>query len=392
VKRIGAGRLLIFLLLLSCMPATAIHAQQNDTIPGPPQQMRLCTSLCETLTWAGDHYDGVADGETKPRDQFTLTEWGHVFSLHSTLRAPDGKDYSVSWTGAIAPSGDRTDVGHMSFDFTHADFTATWKLGSSSASAAAYLRRIAPIEGSHRSKTHPNVLLPPGAAEVYASYPNDVRAILMSRRSLSSEVAMQPCDDAKEDDPDNTGVKNPGLSLEIGKFALRNGEYLRGRCWINHSAVLNQNPRAVVLLGILYLMGWTFPKDGDHACRYFSSEYRSGDPWAAYFLDRCYREGLGGRVNLKFAGQIETSALLSDDAQGMLNLIDSDDLEKQRQKELDALASDPAIFQRCSAMTASEIDEQRLHGIKQGHCTDSVNQALLNEKVKKINDRYNAIQ
>ena len=393
MKRTGAGRLLIFLLLLSGVAAPAIHAQLGATAPGPPQQMRICTSVCETLTWAGDHYDAVPDGGTNPRrDKFILKQWGNVFVLDSTLRAEDGKDYSVTMTGVIAPSGDRTDLGHMSFDFTSADFTATWKPGSASASAAAYLRRIAPIEGSHRSKTHPNLLLPPGAAEAYASYPDDIRALLMSGKSLSREVAMQPCDDAKEDDRDNTGVYNAGLALEIGKFALRNGEFLRGRCWINHSAILNQNPRAVVLLGVMHLMGWALPKDGDKACRFFSDEYRSGDPWAAYFLDRCYREGLGGRVNLTFAGQIETSALLSDDAQRMLNLIDSDDLEMQRQKELDALLSDPAIFKACSPLTASESDEQRIHGIKPGHCTDYVNQALLNEKVKKINDRYNAIQ
>ena len=95
-----------------------------------------------------------------------------------------------------------------------------------------------------------------------------------------------------------------------------------------------------------------------------------------------------GRVNLTFAGQIETSALLSDNAQTMLALIDSDDLEKQRQKELDALQSDSAIFYKtCSPLSQSE----KRYG-KRPDCTDSVNQALLNQKVKKINDRYNAIQ
>ena len=396
MKRTGTGRLFIFLLLLSRMAATAIHAQQDTAVPGLPQQMRICTGVCETLTWVGDHYDGVQDGETKPRDRFTVTQWGHVFSLDSKVRAEDGKDYDVSWTGVVAPSGDRTESGHMQFGFTNADFTATWKPGSASASAAAYLRRIAPIEGSHRSTTHPNILLPAGAAEAYASYPDDVRAILMPGTTLTHEDAARPCDDAREDDRDNTGVYDAGLALEIGKFALRNGEFRRGRCWINHSAVLNQNPRAVVLLGILHLMGWTVPKDGDRACRNFSAEYRSGDPWAAYFLDRCYREGLGGRVNMTFAGQIETSALLSDDAQRMFNLIDSDDLEKRRQKELDALARDPAIFYKtCAPISQTEMlkeKEGRGQNASGANCGDSVNQALLNQKVKEINDRYNAIQ
>ena len=395
MKRTGMGRLLIFLLLLSRMDATAIHAQQDAAVPGPPQQMRLCTGVCETLTWAGDHYDGVQDGETKPRDQFTLTRWGHVFNLDSTFRAGDGKDVDASWTGVIAPSGDRTEFGHMQFDFTNVNFTATWKPGSASASAAAYLRRIAPIDDSHRSKTHPNILLPPGAAEVYASWPDDIRAILMpGGHPLTREDAGRSCDDAKEDDRDNTGVYDAGLALEIGKFALRNGEFLRGRCWINHSAVLNQNPRAVVLLGILYLMGWTLPKDGDHACRNFSAEYRSRDPWAAYFLDRCYREGLGGRVNLTYAGQIETSALLSDAAQSMFNLIGWDDLEVQRQKDLDALARDPSLYYNaCAPLSQKEINA-RQRGLNAGDdsCAHTVNQVLMDKKVKEINDRYSRIQ
>lgn len=360
MKRRGAGRLLVFLLLLSRMPAPAIHAQQNTAVPGPPQQMRICTSLCETLTWAGDHYDGVPDGETKPRDHFTLRQWDSVFVLGSTLRAADGKDYDTSLVGTIAASGDHTDAGVMQVDFTHVDFTATWKPGSASTSAVAYLHRIAPLDESHRSKTHPNILLPPGAAEVYASYPDDIRAILMPGIHLTQEDAALPCDDAKEDDRDNTGVINAGFALEIGKFAWRNGEYLRGRCWINHSAVLNQNPRAVVLLGLMHLMGWTVPKDGDRACHNFSAEYRSGDPWAAYFLDRCYREGLGGRVDMRYAGQIETSALLSDAAQRMFDLIDSDDIEKRRQKELDALQSDPAIFYKtCTPLSQTEILKEK---------------------------------
>ena len=384
MKRTGAGRLLIFLLLLSRMPATAIHAQQDATVPGPPQQMRLCMSQCESLTWAGDHYDGVPDGDTKVRDQYTLARWDSVFVLECN---------GASLTGVIAPSGGHTDKGTMLVNATVVDFSATWKPVSFSASAAAYLRRIAPIDDSHRSKTHPNILLPPGSAEVYASWPDDVRAILMpGGHPLTHEDAGRPCDDAKEDDRDYTGIYNAGLALEIGKFALRNGELQRGRCWINHSAILNQNPRAVVTLGVLYLMGWALPKDGDKACRFFSAEYRSGDPWAAYFLDRCYREGLGGRVNMTFAGQIETSALLSDDAQRMFSLIDSDDLEKQRQKELDALQSDPAIFYKtCTPVSQSEIEKEKIYG-KRDNCTDSVNQALLNQKVKKINDRYNAIQ
>jgi hypothetical protein len=174
------GRLLFFLLLLSRMDATAIHAQQDATISGPPQQMRICVAhLCETLTWAGDHYDGTPDGEKKPREQFVLKRWDGVFVLESTGRAEDGNDRDLDLTGAIASSGDHVDAGLGTVGLKHFDFTATWKPGSASASAAAYLRRIAPIDDSHRSKTHPNILLPPGAAEVYASWPDDIRAILM---------------------------------------------------------------------------------------------------------------------------------------------------------------------------------------------------------------------
>ena len=395
MKRTVIGRLFIFLLLLSRMGATAIHAQQNATSSGPPQQLRICVAhVCETLTWAGDHYDGTPDGEKKPREQFVLKRWDGVFVLESTVRAEDGKDQDLDLTGVIASSGDHVDSGLGMAGFTHFDFTATWKPGSASASAAAYLRGNSPIEGFHRSKTHPNILLPAGASEVYASYPDDVRAILRPVRSLTPKEAVLPCDFAREDDRDNTGVYDAGLALEIGKFAFRNGEFLRGQCWINHSAVLNQNPRAVVILGVMYLMGWSVPKDGDKACHFFSAEYRSGDPWAAYFLDRCYRENLGGRgVNLTSAVQIETSALLSDAAQSMFNLIGWDDLEVQRQKELDALAKDPSLYYNaCAPLSQREIHEKEHQYGGDDSCAHTVNQALIDKKVKEINDKYNRIQ
>jgi len=399
VKRTSTGRLFIVLLLLSRMGATAIHAQQNATVSGPPQQLRMCVAhVCETLTWAGDHYDGTPDGEKKPREQFVLKRWDGAFILESTVRSEDGKDQDVDLTGVIASSGDHVDAGLGTAGFKHFDFTATWKPGSASASAAAYLRGNSPIEGFHRSKTHPNILLPAGAAEVYASYPDDVRALLRPVRPLTPKEAVLPCDFAREDDRDNTGVSDPELALEIGKFALRNGEFQRGHCWINHSGVLTQDSpaqssRAHVIMGVMYLMGWSVPKDGDKACRYFSGVYRTGDPWAAYFLDRCYREGLGGRVNMTYAGQIETSALLSDAAQSMFNLIGWDDLEVQRQKELDALAKDPSLYYNaCAPLSQREIHEKEQQNGGDDGCAHTLNQALMDKKVKEINDKYNRIQ
>ena len=201
----------------------------------------------------------------------------------------------------------------------------------SSSSAVAFLRaaeakEVADAKDQRRRVN--GILVPAGAADIFASYPDDVRAILLPEHALSLKDAMLPCDVEKEWKQDGSGsdIKDGVLSLEIGRYALRRGEFARGACWINHSAYEDhENPRAMVILGILHLMGWYVPKDPQHAFRFFDGEFQTHDAWALYFVEQCYINGTGVAKNIPRAGQIDSYLMTHDDGQAVFRMIGADD-------------------------------------------------------------------
>jgi hypothetical protein len=409
VKSSRWGRVLLLFVLSSWSFVPFILAQGNSA-PGPPQQMRVCAKdtkyFCETLTWSGDHYDAVMEGDPRRNEKFRVVKWGHEISLDTSTIRPDGNEAHTILNGQMAATKDHIENGKVvQMGVTVADFTATWTRGSVTTPAAPDLRDSAPFAPPHRSKTHPNILLAEGADEMFASFPDDIRAVLLPAGAegiyasldivmrvnlplpitLSRQDALMPCDIKTK--ASDFSVQDAGLALEIGKFALRRGEYARGFCWINQSGNL-KNHRAFVIMGVIHLMGWGVPVDKNLAYRFFDGEYRSGDPWAAYFLEKCYREGIGTKVSSRLSDQIQTSAFLTDAGQQMLESIGSDDLEKRQKAELDALMSDPSIvYQKCTHDTVGGMVSQ--YG---GHCESEVNQALLEKRTKQINDKYAAIE
>jgi hypothetical protein len=325
------GRVLPLLLLWSCIYPGRMVGQKEGGL-APPQKGRLCVEAdCTNLTWAGDHYDGRKDGKPDIVARFWLKVWeaGHVeFSGKTAMAIAGGFPLEATFTGRIAPGGGSIADGVQEWSVGYsASGTGTYSLTwDKTPSNAVALGNVGQFQAPRHSKANPNIRLPPGASEAFASYPADVRAVLLPEHELLPEDAVRPCDDAKEDDKDNTGVYDPVLSLEIGRFALRRGEYLRGRCWINHSAVLNANPRAVVLLGVLYLMGWTFPKDAHQAFHYFDGGgFRQRDPWAIYFMEQAFETGNGATKNPAKAAEFESYLMTHDDGQTVLSMIGADD-------------------------------------------------------------------
>ncbi len=376
----------------SVAPASVAN-KFSQTAVAPPKTMRLCVgNECDNLTWVDDHYEGRKDGQTAIATRYWITTWhsDHVEFVGKTATAvANGFPAQASYTGKIAPDGLSIADGNFDWHVATAGsgsghFTLTW----TAAAAKAAMADVGPIEAPHRSKTHPNILLPGGASEVYATYPSDVRAILMQQHPLPSQDALLPCDDTKDDD--GLSIKDPNVALEIGRYALRRGEFARGHCWLNHSAYLGSKD-GEVLLGVIHLMGWGSPKDEKGAFKFFMDVYRSGNPWAAYFLDRCYREGIGVAASTKWAGQIETSSLLSDDAQTMYALIDSDDLEIQRQKERDDLIQHPPTKpSNCAPRGHSTPYDDRQADAHR--CDPIVDQPELARELQGIDDRYAAIK
>lgn len=139
---------------------------------------------------------------------------------------------------------------------------------------------LAPRMSAQDQRRINGILVPAGAADIFATYPDDVRAILLPEHPLSGRDAMLPCDVEKEWKVDGSGsdVKDGVLSLEIGRYALRRGEFARGACWIAHSAFMDhENPRAMVIMGILNLMGWYVPRNPERAFPFFDGEFQTHD-------------------------------------------------------------------------------------------------------------------
>lgn len=338
------GRVLPLLLMCSCVYAGRM-AGENKGDQTPPKNMQVCIqATCEEAVWAGDHYEGHQNGALTIRYWIKSWQADKVELSMKSAKAADGV-YPVegTMTGTIAADGvsvkggtfnwriGNSQSGTMMFSLAWINPSASAKVGGNAGQPQP--SRRAPSNSGDESRTFGSgahrvngILVPAGASDVFASFPDDVRAILLSDYALSSADAMRPCDDAKEDDKNNTGVYDPVLSLEIGKFALRRGEYLRGRCWINHSAVLNANPRAVVLLGVMFEMGWTFPKDPARAFQYFDGGgFKQRDPWAIYFMEQAFRTGNGVPKNPGKAAEFDSYLMTHDDGQALYAMIGADD-------------------------------------------------------------------
>jgi len=375
-------------------PAGArIAGKLSQSGVAPPKTMRLCIGNdCDNLTWVDDHYEGRKDGQTSVATRYWITTWHSAqveFVGKTATAVANGFPLQATYTGKIAADGLSIADGSLDWHIATAGsgsgrFTLTW----TAAAAKAAMADVGPIEVPHRSKTHPNILLPGGATEVYAAFPSDIRAILMQQHPLLARDAILPCDDTKDDD--GLSIKDPNVALEIGRYALRRGEYARGHCWLNHSAYLGSED-GKVLLGVIHLMGWGSPKDDQAAFKFFDGSYRSGDAWAAYFLDRCFREGIGIAASTKWAAQIETSSLLSDDAQTMFALIDSDDLEIQRQKEREhVLNNPPSLGSNCMEHPNPSVIERNSN--HPNDCHPIVDEVELAKRLKDIDDYYASIK
>ena len=348
----------LFPLLSSCLLTPRMSAQGASA---PPQKMRFCsiatdakrTTVCETLTWARDHYDGVADGYTGVSDTYSIRQWSRGSVILSASTNVGGVTQTMDCSGRIAPSGDRIEGGTISGPMNAGACTLAWNAASSSPAIAAFVARhpygeepsedaVVRVDAGHRVN---GIFVPSGATDIFATYPDDVRAILLPEHPLRLKDATRPCDNEKESKVDGAGsdIKDGTLSLEIGRYALRRGEFERGHCWINHSASVDyQNPRAMVIMGIINLMGWARPKDPQLAFRYFDGEFQTHDAWALYFVEQSYINGTGVAKNIPRAGQIDSYLMTHEDGQAVFKMIGADDENVQyRAAQLKTLMTPP---------------------------------------------------
>jgi Sel1 repeat len=216
-------------------------------------------------------------------------------------------------------------------------------------------------------------VLPPGASPRFALFPSDLRALLQPDRPGAGEkefIRDTPC---RPGTPLPTGVDRNELAydtLEVGKFAYREFDFPHGFCWIQRSAEFG-NARAWVVLGAAYLYGLGVQKNDNQAFQYFDAmASRTTDVWAAYFLEKCYLEGIGTPVDKQKAIHIETWLVLRPEGQAMYMSIGHDNLVVRREYEkMMALFSPPTTDHRVCQFqngreichTESEVDPQRLN-------------------------------
>jgi hypothetical protein len=156
-----AGVVLAFVLIVMVGASiSTLCAQQAPgvTPQGAPQVMRFCSDKCQTLTWKGDHYDGVVDGESQTNFLYYVELWsasgirlkGHsllsygVPQQHVVFGTPVQNTKKVyiesEFTGVIDANGHSVDEGVQKWRMGNKSgemaFRLTWS-GAPSCSASA---------------------------------------------------------------------------------------------------------------------------------------------------------------------------------------------------------------------------------------------------------------
>jgi hypothetical protein len=233
----------------------------------------------------------------------------------------------VSYKGFIADSHDRLRDGrifaaHMAVE----NFRATWGSAHSAPD----------LPPAHRSKTHPNPLLPPGASEKYASYDDHVRAELMAQTSSGPDSydAKRPCKDVSL-------ITDPEVAVHISTFAYRADEIERGNCWAARAAELH-SPDGEMLIGLGWFMGWHGKTDTVRGCKAMET-VGTRNAWAMIVLRDCYHSSTEPGFPKDAAKEEKTSQWLEANAGHALDQIGYDDLEVKRQQERAKLVAHPPM-------------------------------------------------
>ena len=382
VKTMRWGACALLLMVQSCLFPGSMSGQKPGSVP--PKQMRLCITAngkttCNNLVYTGEYYEAREDHDTKIQGRYWIQQWedGHVVLTGKT---------------AFAVSGgfplDSTFDGHITPDGAHMSGNLDWRVGYSASGTAAYTlawskdtsnaldsQYVGQFESPHFSKLHPNIALPPGAVEQFASFPDFMRAVLQPESPLMPDQAKLLCN-TKDQVADS-------VALEIGKFAYRAADFPRGYCWLKRAANKG-NVRAEVLLGASALMGWGTPKNENAAFKIFSDTDGKKDMWNAWFLEKCYSEGLGTPVNKQMAARIDTYLMIRQEGRDLFMSVGADDAEVQKANERALLYLHPPMtsHQTCRPGLATEA------GVVNGqYCStvQTVDENELQRRLKSIN-------
>jgi len=344
---------------------------------GPPNTMHICSESCETLTLAGDHYQAVLDDNPKAIRQFKIVQWKRTVELATTEKSADGADIAVKYSGTIADSGDHLQYGNFfSKESDMTAFRATW----------GNARSAPDLPSSHRSKTHPNILLPEGATETYATYDNRVRAMLKLSNRIDSYDARRTCKDVSL-------INDPRVAVDIARYAYRADEIERGNCWATRAVQLD-SPEGEMLIALGWLFDWHGKADTGRACRE-AEKIGTRDAWAMAILADCYLNSDDPQFPKDAAKLKSATDWLLAHAKYEMDAIDYDDLDVQRKLARQKLIDDPPMRDSSETRYCQHVAGDPSSCPKTGYYSvpvKVVDQAELQRRLREVDERYASIK
>jgi len=363
-------------------PTIAYRPELDGPAPvPPPKTMHICARTCETLTLEGNHYSGVLDDNPKIAENFKIAKWKRQVILEKIQKDDEGRARVLSYQGLIADSHDRLREGQLFEDnLVINEFRATW----------GNARSAPDLPPAHRSKTHPNILLPPGASEKYASYDAHVRAELMalSWQGPDSYDARRPCKDVSL-------ITDPRVAVDISTFAYRADEVERGNCWAVRAAELHSSD-GEMLVALGWFMGWHGKADAARGCKAMES-IGTRNVWAMIVLRDCYYGSTDPGFPQDAAKEEQVEQWLDANGEHALSQLGYDDLDVKRQVERQRVLDNPPMRTGYSTKfcqhIAADPNSCKTTGFYSVEDKDkSIDLIELQRRLREIDEKYQAIE
>jgi len=312
---------------------------------------------------------------------FKIAKWNRQVILEKTQKDDDGKAQVLSYRGIMADSKDHLNEGQVFGDHMAVqDFRATW----------GNARSAPDLPPGHRSKLHPNLFLPPGASEKYASYDDHVRAELMAQRPAGPDSydARRPCKDVSL-------ITDPEVAVDISTFAYRADEVERGNCWAVRAAELHSSD-GEMLIGLGWFMGWYEKTDTVRGCKTMET-IGTRNVWAMIVLRDCYHSSNDPGFPKDTAKEQKIGDWLDANGGHQLSQIDYDDIEVQRQLERKKLIDHPPMKTGYSGHYCQHVAGDPTSCQKTGfYMVEDKDKVIdvteLQRELREIDEKFNSIQ
>jgi hypothetical protein len=336
-----------------------------------PKQMRFCDSRCYTLILRGSHYEAFRDGNSDVNDVDSIYNVVRFSHDAVELYRNDRLEFGLV-TGRM--DGNTLADGHIEWyrhGGAHEKTACALSWGASLTQAKPVL--AAPAEAAappppastgsaladallaaaaQADRDHPmgrEISIPRGASPFFKKLPDDVRAILQPESVLLPGRHELACNSGEQVQSDE--------AVEIARYALRAGDFVRGRCWLQRGAA-DSNVRANELLGVAYIFGLGIPRDEHSGYVVLENVWeKTRDLWSYQLVSKCLENGIGTPVNKFAAERLQMALAMDPQGQALVMSIGADDAEaRRRYARINLMMYPPTTHVRdCSHPTSSQL-------------------------------------